>query len=227
MNYLIEANHVCKKYSNGGNEISAVYNVTLAIEAGTSVAITGPSGCGKTTLLNLIGLIKNQTEGEIIINGVNTNELSKDQKSVMRNEFFGYIVQDYAVLEEQTIQENIEIPLYYRRKKLSKKGRKEKVLEILEKVGLEKKLKEKVVNLSGGQKQRVAIARALINNPKVILADEPTGALDTKNSNDIFELLLRFVAEGTTLLMVTHNDELAAKCDQRIKMLDGRIERKK
>jgi putative ABC transport system ATP-binding protein len=223
MNPIIEIKTLCKKYGKEESEILAVNNASLSIKPGTAVAITGQSGCGKTTLLDMIGLIKLQSEGDILIDGINTKKLTSKSKAKMRNSFFGYVVQDYAVLDEQTIQDNIEIPLYYAKMKLNKKDRKNRVLEIIQKVGLDKKSNVKVGNLSGGQKQRVAIARALINNPKVILADEPTSALDTKNSNEIFELLMCFVKEGTTVIMVTHNDELAKRCDQQIRMVDGLI----
>lgn len=223
MNAIIETKDLYKIYGKGENEILAVNNASLVIKPATSIAITGQSGCGKTTLLDMLGLIKWQSNGTILIDGVNTKNLSEKSKAKMRNSFFGYVVQDYAVLEEETIQNNIEIPLYYCKSKFNRIDRKNKVLDMMQKVGLDKKCTQKVATLSGGQKQRVAIARALINNPKVILADEPTGALDTQNSNEIFELLMRFVKEGTTLVMVTHNDDLAKRCNQQIKMVDGRI----
>ncbi len=223
MNSLISLNSINKEYSCGNTKIFAVKNVDLTIESGKSISITGPSGCGKSTLLNIIGQITKPTSGNMTINKKPTREYSKNNLAALRNEFFGYIAQNYLLVEGYTVFENVEIPLLYSKNKISKSKRKKLILKTLNKVGLEEKINEDIKNLSGGQQQRVAIARALINNPKVILADEPTGALDSKTSNEIMELLLTLVAEGKTLVMVTHNKEVANKCDVELKMIDGAI----
>lgn len=223
LNSLISLNSINKEYSCGNTKIFAVKNVDLTIESGKSISITGPSGCGKSTLLNIIGQITKPTSGNMTINKKPTREYSKNNLAALRNEFFGYIAQNYLLVEGYTVFENVEIPLLYSKNKISKSKRKKLILKTLNKVGLEEKINEDIKNLSGGQQQRVAIARALINNPKVILADEPTGALDSKTSNEIMELLLTLVAEGKTLVMVTHNKEVANKCDVELKMIDGAI----
>lgn len=220
---LVRIVSLSKEYNAGSNKTKAVSNVTIDIGRGTSIAITGPSGCGKTTLLNMIGLIIPPSRGEIFIESTNSNQLTEKQKANLRNSYFGYVVQNYAIIEKYSISENIEIPLYYARPSICKNERRRRVKEVLEKVGLSNKVEENVLNLSGGEKQRVAIARALINNPQVILADEPTGSLDTKASEEIFNLLLELVHEGRTLIMVTHNQCLANKCDRELKMIDGSI----
>lgn len=223
LNSLISLNSINKEYSCGNTKVFAVKNANLSIESGKSISITGPSGCGKSTLLNIIGQITKPTSGYITINKKPIKEYSKNTLATLRNEFFGYIAQNYLLVEGYTVFENVEIPLLYSKCKISKSKRKKLILKTLIKVGLEEKINEDIKNLSGGQQQRVAIARALINNPKVILADEPTGALDTKTSNEIMELLLTLVDEGKTLVLVTHNKELANKCDVELKMIDGAI----
>lgn len=223
MNGLISLNTISKEYISGSTKINAVKNVNLDIVSGTSVSITGPSGCGKSTLLNIIGQITKPTNGSIIINNSNIISYSKSQLAVLRNEFFGYIAQNYLLVDGYTVFENIEIPLLYSKVNVNKNERKKRILEVLDKVGIKEKFNQDIKNLSGGQQQRVAIARALINNPTVILADEPTGSLDTSTSNEIMDLLLTLVSEGKTLIMVTHNDELANRCDINLKMIDGNI----
>lgn len=212
-----------KEYSTGKNKTIAVRDVTLQINAGSSVAITGPSGCGKTTLINMIGLIIPPSSGKLMIESTDSTSFTEKQLAQYRNEFFGYVVQDFALVNHYSVYENIEIPLLYAKPQVRKRERKEKVEEVLSKVGLLEKLNEDITRLSGGQKQRVAVARALVNNPRIILADEPTGSLDSKTSEDIFDVLMGLVKEGKTLIMVTHNQDLAQKCDVEIKMLDGSI----
>ena len=221
MNTAIKLDHISKTYHPGKNEIPAVKDFSYVFEPGRSYAVTGPSGCGKSTLLNMIGLLLKPTEGNLFINDRNTSELKQSEKAELRNRTFGYIAQDYMLVMDDTVYRNIEIPLHYRKEKLPVK--KEVMIQrVLEEVGIPEKKYVKCSELSGGQMQRAAIARALINDPDVILADEPTGSLDVEAGNEIFELLLSQVRKGRTLIMVTHNPELAAGCDEEIRMLDGR-----
>ncbi|CCQ97143.1 conserved hypothetical protein [[Clostridium] ultunense Esp] len=220
---IIKTVSLHKVYDSGGNQTIAVQDVTLEVAEGTSVAITGPSGCGKTTLLNLIGFVTPPTSGELWIENEAASLITEKKRAQYRNRFFGYVVQDFALVDDYSVYENVEIPLLYAHPRLNKKERRRRVEEMLDKVGLLEKRKEEIANLSGGQKQRVAIARALVNQPRVILADEPTGSLDSRTSEEIFSLLMGLVKEGKTLLMVTHNPELARRCDREVKMLDGRI----
>ena len=193
MSNLLKATELRKEYVHGKSKTLAVKNVSLAINKGEMVAVTGPSGCGKTTLLNMLGLIVKPTSGKIIIDSQDTELLTNKRRAIYRNKMFGYIVQDFALIEDYTVFENIEIPLLYSEDKMSKAKRKKIIVDILEQVGLSGKSGEKAVNLSGGQRQRVAIARAIVNDPQIILADEPTGSLDSKTSADILELLCKFV----------------------------------
>ncbi len=223
MDTIIKLENLVKIYDNGRSKTHAVNGVSLDIQRGEKVAIIGPSGCGKSTLLNLIGLIIKPSEGHIIILDKNANELNENQKARYRNQLFGYVVQDFALVEESTVYENVEIPLLYAQKRIRKTIRKQKVEAVLQKVGLSIKINEKVKNLSGGQRQRVAIARAIVNDPEIILADEPTGSLDSEISKNMFSLLNNLVKEGKTLVMVTHNTDLAKSCDRQVLMLDGTI----
>lgn len=224
MEPIIKTVSLHKVYDSGGNKTIAVRNATLEVAEGTSVAITGPSGCGKTTLLNMIGFVTPPTSGELWIENESASTLTEKKRAQYRNRFFGYVVQDFALIDDVSVYENVEIPLLYAHPRLNKKERRRRVEEMLDKVGFLGKKKEKIANLSGGQKQRIAIARALVNHPRVILADEPTGSLDSQTSEEIFSLLMSLVKEGKTLLIVTHNPELAWRCDMELKMLDGRIQ---
>ncbi len=222
MEPLIRAENLTKIYISANNRTAAVTQVSLSVNAGEIIAITGPSGCGKTTLLNLLGLVLSPSEGHLYLNGTDTMCLSERKRADFRNAFFGYIVQDFALIEEETAYENIEIPFLYSKRRLHKKEQLAEIEKVLDRLGLKGKLYEKVKNLSGGQRQRVAIARAIINQPKVILADEPTGALDVKNSESIFSILHGLAGEdGRAVVMVTHNEQLAERCTRKIEMLDG------
>ncbi|QNU66435.1 ABC transporter ATP-binding protein [Ruminiclostridium herbifermentans] len=219
---LIEIKSLKKSFNDGKeNKINVIRGIDLRIEKGEKIAIVGDSGCGKTTFINLIGLILNSDSGEIIINGRNVLELSSKDKANLRNAFFGYVVQDFALVEEDTTYQNLEIPLLYSKKRYSKREKDKLISDTLNKVGLSEKINEKVKFLSGGQRQRVAIARAIINNPSVILADEPTGALDGDTSEKIFSLLNDLVIDGKSLILVTHNEKLANYCDKKYKIETG------
>lgn len=198
--------------------------VYLEINEGEKIAIVGPSGSGKTTLLNIIGLLLPATEGEVYLAGKRASSLKEKERAKLRNKFFGYIFQEFLLVEEDTVFQNIEIPLLYSLTKKTKSEKRKMVEEVLEKVGLEVKINEKVRNLSGGERQRVAIARAIINDPEVILADEPTGSLDAENGEKIVDILESLVDKGKTLLIVTHNEAIAKRCDRIFRIKDGYVE---
>ena len=210
-------------YKNNNDELIAVKNVNLDLYKRQSISIMGPSGCGKSTFLNLIGLIQKPTSGNILINSVNVNDYTIKQKAYLRNKFFGYVAQNYLLIDGYTAMENVEIPLLYSNQKICKKDRRKKVMSILESVEMSNKAYDDVKELSGGQQQRVAIARALVNEPSMILADEPTGALDSNTGDEIIKLLLSIAENGKTLILVTHNEEIAQRCNITLKMKDGII----
>ena len=224
MEAILRADNLCKIYGDGDQKTTAIDQINLCVTQGEVIALTGPSGCGKSTLLNLLGLVVRPTAGRIILHSEDCSKASAHELADYRNRVFGYIVQDYALIEKYTVRENIEIPLLYSHKRYSKRARKEMIHDVLVKVDLVDKSQSLVSQLSGGQRQRVAIARALVNNPDIILADEPTGSLDSKNTEEIFSLLLGLVGEGKTLLIATHNQELAARCCIEIRLSDGKIQ---
>lgn len=192
----IKLDSVTKEYGNDANKIVAVDDVSILIEPKSIVAITGPSGCGKTTLLNLIGLLIEQTKGEIIINNMMKTKMTKKEIDALRINQFSFIFQHYALIDHYTVYKNVEVPLLYSEHKLRTNMKKTKILEILKKLNISDKINEKTYNLSGGQKQRVAIARALVSGASVILADEPTGALDTKTGDEIIDIMFNLKNEG-------------------------------
>lgn len=219
----LQAAGLNKTFMTEGSRTDAVKGATLSFCQGEMVALTGPSGCGKTTLLNMLGLILRPTTGTIVIGDTDAAVLSDKQRAEYRNRVFGYVVQDFALVEEYTTLENIEIPLIYARRRIPSAQRRQKILAALRQVDLEDKLKARVQNMSGGQRQRVAIARAIVNEPSIIIADEPTGSLDSANSQDVFHLLRTLAQNGKTVIVATHNLPLAQQCDREIKMLDGEI----
>lgn len=218
----VEAHGLTKIYGKGANRFTALRDVTLAINAGESVAILGKSGSGKSTLMHLLALLDAPTEGTIQVNGVATKSLKSGQVDVLRNQQFGFVFQQFFLNAQATVLENVVLPL-----KIAGIGPEERTrrgLEVLRTVELEDKAKNKANDLSGGQKQRVVIARALINNPRIIFADEPTGNLDTTTGAKIEELLFELNKEqGISLVIVTHDAELAKRCDRRIEIRDGEI----
>ena len=195
--------------------------ISLTIQKGEFVAITGKSGCGKTTLLNIIGLLDNLTEGHYTLNGQDVRHLSDKAKARLRFQTFGYIFQSFNLLSSHTVAENVALPLGYAG--VPKQERLARAAEMLRKVGLLDKMKAYPNELSGGQQQRVAIARALINHPPIILADEPTGNLDSRSSAQIMDILAELADEGATLLLVTHDTGVAKRAGRRVGMEDGRI----
>lgn len=209
----LSLNHITKTYKckgKGKRFISPLKEFDLEIKAGSEVIIVGESGAGKSTLLNIISLIDNPTSGDYYIDGKNVSKLKDSDKAALRNSFFGIIMQDYALVEYMSVYENVELPLVYARKKYSKSEKYEKISGILEKLGIGEKIDEPVKNLSGGQKQRVAIARALVNDPAVIVADEPTAALDDARKWEAIKLLRSVKEDDKTLIIVTHDREIAS-----------------
>ncbi|SDB03175.1 ABC transporter ATP-binding protein [Eubacterium oxidoreducens] len=220
MNTVIELNNISKTFGKKNAQVKALREVSLKVQENEVVAIVGKSGSGKSTLLNIIGCMDRLDSGQYMLGETNIETLKDRELAKIRNEFFGYVMQDYALIGDMSVQKNIEMPLKYAKKS---KRSKEKISRYAKELGIEDKLQSKVENLSGGQKQRVAIARALINDAKVILADEPTGALDAQTGEDVFQLLLSYKKEGKSVVIVTHNEELAKRCDRIIKLGDGKI----
>ncbi|MBS7402922.1 MAG: ABC transporter ATP-binding protein [Oscillospiraceae bacterium] len=221
MSALIEFREVCRYYQMGDNVVTAADHVTFSIEKGEFVAIVGHSGSGKSTCMNIIGCLDVPTAGEYLLNGRNVGELDKNELAEIRNEMLGFIFQQYNLLPKLNLLENVEVPLMYAG--VSKRERKKRAKEALESVGLGDKLKNLPSQLSGGQQQRVSIARALVGKPSVILADEPTGALDSNTGREVLELLKSLNNEGHTVVLITHDNEIASKANRMIRLKDGRV----
>ena len=218
---MIQLSEAKKIYGTGESTVHALSGITLTIQKGEFVAITGKSGCGKTTLLNIIGLLDNLTEGYYTLNGQDIRHLSDKAKARLRFQTFGYIFQSFNLLSSHTVAENVALPLGYAG--VPKQERLARAAEMLRKVGLLDKMKAYPNELSGGQQQRAAIARALINHSPIILADEPTGNLDSRSSAQIMDILAELADEGATLLLVTHDAGVAKRAGRRVGMEDGRI----
>ncbi len=218
---LINLHSLTKTYKLGPQNIEVLKGIDLSVESGEFVAIMGPSGSGKSTLMNIIGCLDQATSGTYELGGENITNLSEVQLSKIRNKSIGFVFQQFQLLPRLTALKNVELPLVYAGVK--KRERREMALAALEKVGLADRVDHLPNELSGGQKQRVAIARALVNNPSIILADEPTGALDTKTSTSIMELLVDLNKDGSTIVVVTHDEEVAAYTNRTIIVRDGEI----
>ena len=199
----------------------ALNGVSLSVEDGEFVAIMGPSGCGKSTLLNILGLLDNPTSGTYLLNGKDVGSLKESQRTDVRKGEIGFVFQSFNLIDELTVEENVELPLIYL--DVPSKERKERVAEILRRVDMSHRAKHFPQQLSGGQQQRCAIARAVISHPSMILADEPTGNLDSKNGEEVMKLLQELNADGTTIIMVTHSKHDAAYASRIINLLDGQI----
>ena len=219
---LIDLRHIYKTYDLGGKmPVPVLEDVTLRVEAGEYIAIMGPSGSGKSTLMNLIGCLDLPTEGEFFLGGENVLGLSENAVADLRNRMIGFVFQNFNLLPRETALENVALPLLYAG--VSRRERLERAREMLDRVGLSDRTDFLPTQLSGGQKQRVAIARAMINRPSVLLADEPTGALDTVSGRQVMDLFEQLNAEGVTVVVITHAPEVAARARRIIRILDGRI----
>lgn len=218
---LIEMREVRKTYTVGDQEIRALDGVTLDINAGEYVSIIGPSGSGKSTMMQILGCLDNVTSGTVLLDGVNVSKAGNDELSRIRNEKIGFVFQTFNLLPRLNILENVELPMIY--SNVSRKERRERALRAIESVGLSNRLKNRPSQLSGGQSQRVAIARALVNEPKIILADEPTGALDTQTGEAILQLFRELYRKGHTVALVTHDPDIAAETPRRIELRDGKL----
>ncbi|NBA57070.1 ABC transporter ATP-binding protein [Enterococcus hirae] len=219
---MIKLNHVNKYYTNEEESLHVLKDIQLSVKKGEMIAIMGPSGSGKSTLINLLGFIDRKFEGEYLFEGRSLVNTADDILSKIRNQTVGFIFQNFSLIESNTVYENVELPLLYNG--MSPFKTKEKVFSVLNRVGLKGKEYKYPKQLSGGQQQRVAIARALINYPKFIIADEPTGALDTHTSEEIMELFTTLNKEdNVTLIMVTHNPEVVPYCHRLITIRDGAI----
>jgi putative ABC transport system ATP-binding protein len=223
MNNVIEIENIQKIYQVGTQEVRALRGVTTQIKRGDYVAIMGPSGSGKSTLMNIIGGLDTPTAGRYVLNGTNVSDLHDDRLAEIRNKEIGFVFQTFNLLHQYTALENVILPLVYAG--VPKQERIQRGKEALEKVGLANRMEHKPNELSGGQRQRVAVARALINNPSIILADEPTGNLDTKTSIDIMRLFAEIHAAGNTIILVTHEEDIALHAHRIVRLRDGEIER--
>jgi putative ABC transport system ATP-binding protein len=219
---IISCKDLTKIYRMGDQEVRALDGVTLDIYPGEFVAIMGPSGSGKSSLMNLIGALDRPTSGEMLINGRSLSDMSRDELADLRNETLGFVFQQFNLLARQDAFQNVRLPLRYARKDVGDIDARAK--ECLELVGLGTRMDHRPMQPSGGQQQRVAIARALANHPHILLADEPTGALDTKTTNEIMELLTQLNKQGITVIVITHEAEVAEYATRQIHFRDGRIE---
>lgn len=216
--------NIVKTYTTGGESFNALDGVSLSIRQGEFISITGPSGSGKSTLMHIIGLLDNPTSGQVLLEGKDISSLAENDLAKIRNVTLGFVFQQFNLLAKTSSLENVTLPLLY--SDIPKSEHESRALEMLQKVGLSDKLKNTPAQLSGGQQQRVAIARALINHPKIILADEPTGNLDSKSGADVIKLLHQLHHEGQTIVLVTHDMELAKQAQRIIIIKDGKISSK-
>ncbi|WP_423149323.1 ABC transporter ATP-binding protein [Rubrolithibacter danxiaensis] len=219
---LITINDIGRKYVIGAETIHALKSVSLDIKKGEFVALMGPSGSGKSTLMNILGCLDTPTKGEYILNGINVSHMSDNELAEVRNKEIGFVFQTFNLLPRSSALENVALPLIY--SGIGKTSREERAKKALENVGLGNRIDHKPNELSGGQRQRVAVARALINNPSIILADEPTGNLDTKTSVEIMGLMEEIHSKGNTIILVTHEEDIAQHAHRIVRMRDGLIE---
>ena len=219
---MITLTSLSKVYRTNEIETVALENVNLTVDRGEFLSIMGPSGCGKSTLLNIMGLLDTPTTGTIEINGTRTEGMKDKELAAFRNKTLGFVFQSFHLINSLNVLDNVELPLLYRH--VNSSERKRLAQEVLEKVGLSHRMRHFPTQLSGGQCQRVAVARAIIGNPEIILADEPTGNLDTKSTQEIMEILKELHRSGRTVIIITHDEEIASQAHRVIRILDGRIE---
>lgn len=220
---MIKISNLSKTYNYGKtNAFQALKNVSLDIDTGEMVAIIGKSGAGKSTLMHIIGCIDHFEEGTYFLNGEDISNISGNKAAEIRNNQIGIVLQDFALVEQYTAVENVMLPLYFA-KGMRRRDKKKRAVEALRKVGLEELVHKKVNKLSGGQKQRVAIARAIVNEPSIILADEPTGALDVVTSREIIKVLRELNQQGITVVIITHDMDVANSCERIITICDGKL----
>ena len=222
MGALIHIENMKKIYNPGENEVRALDGIDLDIEKGDLVAIVGHSGSGKSTLMNMLGCLDTPTSGKYVLDGQDVASMTDNQLADVRNKEIGFIFQGFNLISNLDAVGNVELPLVYRR--VSKNERKQLAMEALKSVGLEDRMKHKPNEMSGGQQQRVAVARAVAAKPPIILADEPTGNLDTKSTQEILEILKELHRSGRTVIIITHDEEIASQAHRVIRILDGRIE---
>lgn len=222
MNSILHLDKICKSYFLGKQELPVLKGVTMDIYKNEFVALMGPSGSGKSTLMNILGCLDSPTSGQYVLNGKDVSRMEDDELAAVRNKEIGFVFQQFNLLPRLTAAENVALPLIYGG--ISKKERSERAAEVLKKVKLEDRMHHKPNELSGGQCQRVAIARALINNPAIILADEPTGNLDSKTSHEIMDMLGKIHSEGNTVILVTHEEDISSFAHRIIRLRDGLIE---
>jgi putative ABC transport system ATP-binding protein len=218
---MIKTNDLTKIFRTEEVETTALNKVTLNVKEGEYVAVMGPSGCGKSTLLNILGLLDNPTSGSYIFNGTEVANLKERDRTIFRKGNIGFVFQSFNLIDELNVYENVELPLIYLKMKTSE--RKKRVEDVLERMKIGHRAKHFPQQLSGGQQQRVAIARAVVANPKLILADEPTGNLDSKNGIEVINLLTELNKEGTTIIMVTHSDRDAGYAHRIVNLFDGQV----
>ncbi|MCL2549179.1 MAG: ABC transporter ATP-binding protein [Symbiobacteriaceae bacterium] len=218
---MIEMRGLSKVYTMGEIKVHALRSIDLVIQQGESVAIMGPSGSGKSTMMNLIGCLDRPTEGNWLLDGSEISEMNDDQLATVRNQTLGFVFQNFNLLNRSTALSNVEVPLMYRGYRHAE--RQQMAKDALTKVGLEERVSHTPMELSGGQQQRVAIARALVGNPRIILADEPTGNLDSRSGIEVMALLQDLNEQGITLIMVTHDTSIAEHCSRIVRLRDGRI----
>lgn len=218
---MIQLNNIQKIFRTDEVETWALSDLNLNVKAGEFVAIMGPSGCGKSTLLNILGLLDTPTSGTYLLNGTDVSTMNENDRIDLRKGVIGFVFQSFNLIDELTVEENIELPLLYMG--IPKKERRERVKRVMEQMNIQHRDKHYPAQLSGGQQQRVAIARAVISNPKMILADEPTGNLDSKNGKDVMQLLSDLHDAGTTIVMVTHSQHDASYANRIVKLFDGHV----
>ncbi len=225
MKSVVRLEDIHKTYSNGEVQVHAVRGITLQIQAGEFVAIMGASGSGKSTLMNVLGCLDRPTQGRYLLDGVDTSNLDRNERADLRNQKLGFVFQGFNLLARTTALENVELPMLYNPRRVGSREMKERAMKALDIVGLSERADHLPNQLSGGQQQRVAIARALVNNPQILLADEPTGNLDSKTSVEVMGVFQTLNAQGITIVMVTHELDIARFCKRNLIVRDGKVVR--